>query len=92
LDLKRETTQTPVHLKQFFDDRDNNRREVKEEAGSFGYGMNASTSESVDDDEATQQFRQTLTDFAANMAESETNYNKMSSESSQQTSQMAASL
>ena len=56
LDFKQETNQTLVHLKRFFDDRDNDRREVEEEAGSFGYGMNASTSESADDDEATQQF------------------------------------
>ena len=54
--------------------------------------MNASASKSADDDETTQQFWQTLTNFATNMAESETNYIKMSTESSQQTSQMAASL
>ena len=54
--------------------------------------MHASTSKSVDDDEATQQFRKTFTNFAANMAESETNCNKMSTENNQQTTQMAASL
>ena len=92
LDFKRETDQTLVHLKRFFDERDNDRREVEEEAGAFGYGMNAMENASADDDEATQHFRRTLTDFAANMAESETVYSKISEETNQHTAQMAASL
>ena len=90
LNFCQETNQMYSHLKTFFDERDSDRHEVEEEAGSLGYRMN--TGKLLDDNETTQQFQKTLTNFATNMAKSKTNYSKMVTAASQQSMQMTASL
>ena len=90
LDWRQEQNQTFAYLKTFFEAREDDREEVKQEAGSLGYGMSAM--DPLDDGDATQQFKQTLTDFAASMAGQESQYTEAANVASQQQVQMAAAL
>ncbi len=64
---------------------------METEAGSLGYGINA-TIDPLDNAEATLQFRQTLTDFAATMKSNEAEYQAKFIAAASQQQQMASQM
>ena len=90
LDWCQEQNQTFAYLNTFFKAREDDQEEVEQEAGSLGYGMSAV--DPLDNGDATQQFKQTLTDFAASIAGQELHYAEAANVASQQQVQMATAL
>lgn len=91
--FKQEADQSFGALIVFFNDAENNRNGVITEAGSLGYGMVA-TDSPFDDNDATQQFRRTLTDFAATITTeaNDKKYTDRSNTAANQQQQMATTL
>ena len=69
LDFKQEADESFITLNIFFDQCENYRREVKDDTGSDGYGMN--TTKMTDNDTETQKFNNSLSQLAAQMTANE---------------------
>ena len=69
LDFKHEADESFITLKIFFDQCENDRREVEDDTGSDGYGMNAT--KMMDDNTETHKFNNSLSQLAAQMTANE---------------------